>query len=900
LVGGTTWTSNSFLTVSKPRGLTATMDKVGGTTNVHLYITTAPEATSGASDILGGSSSLFRYTDSNGWNLPMTGSSSDLPSVSDWEVDQADNFTLFRGVALAPQGGDSDPNNSGPGRLSVGPLSAFTSGGVTGCTFSATKTYSVANPGTVTINWTATVDQPWVSLSSAGGSLPGGASADVTVSFNAGTGALAAGTTNTATVTFSNTTAAPDDGGSTTRPVTLFVDATSVQGFTTFTANGLPGGPFTPLSQVYTLTSGGGGYNWAASSSSNFVSLISGVSTGTSLSGTIGGCSFTNITIAINTNNANALPIGIYSDTISFSNMTAGTLVGTRTLILTVSSNVFFNANFGDTGSYTNGPLVGQNLWLHQIGSTFSNPFVITNGIPTTASLGGLWYPGMAAGGESAYRNLPQLATLGVPVYVGLLLTITNACPNPNAIDAYYITTLYAENDPGTSAFANYRLGARNIVGNTNFNFIGRTTGQGTTPWSTGTKACDFYTTYRVVVQTDPTGNNMTVYVDPPNASFGSQTPDFVATGSALASLTNGSFLLNQFSSGGRLVPAGGIARISVNTNATTVFNAITPATARPVANFSASPTSGPATLNVNFTDTSTGTRTGWAWDFGDGGTSTAQNPSHAYSAAGTYSVRLIAANGDGSCAITKLNLITVSGVTAPTASFNATTPTSGTEPLLVTFTNTTTGTAPITSFWTFGDGASVTNTGLPNVSHTYAAAGSPFTVSLLASNSAGTSSASFSPITVTPANPFINWQTHYFPGGGPSAAGTADPDGDGVSNTNEFLSGFNPTNGTAYAHIIKVVKSGPDMNITYLGANGDSTWSPGFASRTNVLEYTHGSGSGYNGNYSNNFVTATTSTGAGISILSGGFGTGTVVTVTDTGAASATNRYYRIRVIAP
>jgi fibronectin-binding autotransporter adhesin len=150
------------------------------------------------------------------------------------------------------------------------------------------------------------------------------------------------------------------------------------------------------------------------------------------------------------------------------------------------------------------------------------------------------------------------------------------------------------------------------------------------------------------------------------------------------------------------------------------------------------------------------------------------------------------------------------------------------------------------------------------------------------------------------PADPFTAWQTHYFPGGGPTAAGTADPDGDGVNNTNEFLSSFNPNSATAYAHIIKVVKSGSDMNITYLGANGDDTWSPGFGSRTNVLEFTHGSGSGYNGNYSNNFVTATSSTGAGISILSGGHGTGTVITVTDTGAASVTNRYYRIRVIAP
>ena len=48
-----------------------------------------------------------------------------------------------------------------------------------------------------------------------------------------------------------------------------------------------------------------------------------------------------------------------------------------------------------------------------------------------------------------------------------------------------------------------------------------------------------------------------------------------------------------------------------------------------PTASFTASPTSGTAPLNVQFTDTSTGAPTSWAWDFGDGGTSTSQSPSH-------------------------------------------------------------------------------------------------------------------------------------------------------------------------------------------------------------------------------------------------------------------------------
>ena len=80
-----------------------------------------------------------------------------------------------------------------------------------------------------------------------------------------------------------------------------------------------------------------------------------------------------------------------------------------------------------------------------------------------------------------------------------------------------------------------------------------------------------------------------------------------------------------------------------------------------PVASFTASPTSGPTPLPVQFTDTSTGVPTSWSWTFGDGGTSTSQNPLHQYQAAGTYTVTLTVANSLGSNTLTKSGLISVS-----------------------------------------------------------------------------------------------------------------------------------------------------------------------------------------------------------------------------------------------
>ncbi|HEU4365733.1 MAG TPA: S8 family serine peptidase [Candidatus Krumholzibacteria bacterium] len=79
-------------------------------------------------------------------------------------------------------------------------------------------------------------------------------------------------------------------------------------------------------------------------------------------------------------------------------------------------------------------------------------------------------------------------------------------------------------------------------------------------------------------------------------------------------------------------------------------------------ANFSGAPTSGTAPLAVTFSDLSTGSPTSWSWNFCDGGTSTAQNPSHTYTTAGTYNVTLTASNACGSDAEVKNAYITVTG----------------------------------------------------------------------------------------------------------------------------------------------------------------------------------------------------------------------------------------------
>ena len=157
-------------------------------------------------------------------------------------------------------------------------------------------------------------------------------------------------------------------------------------------------------------------------------------------------------------------------------------------------------------------------------------------------------------------------------------------------------------------------------------------------------------------------------------------------------------------------------------------------ATTVPLPLFIASPTSGTAPLEVTFTDESTGSPASWSWDFGDGNTSTLENPTNTYANDGTYSVTLTEENSLGTNATTMTGYIVV-GSTAPVAAFIANRPTSGTAPLTVQFTDQSTG-SPTSWEWSFGDGST---SSLQNPSETYQNAGT-YTVTLTSSNSEGSS----------------------------------------------------------------------------------------------------------------------------------------------------------------
>lgn len=184
-------------------------------------------------------------------------------------------------------------------------------------------------------------------------------------------------------------------------------------------------------------------------------------------------------------------------------------------------------------------------------------------------------------------------------------------------------------------------------------------------------------------------------------------------------------------------------------------FNAVDGGTPCDVtAAFIANSTSGCAPLNVGFTDQSTGPITSWAWNFGDGGTSTSQNPSHIYNAAGSYTVSLTVTSATCNDVETKTAYITVSAT--PTAQFVGT-PTSGNSPLTVNFTNQSIPQSGTTSWsWNFGDGGTST---AQNPSHQYTAAGT-YTVTLTATNACGSDQevkTNYITVSSTPTNVALN-----------------------------------------------------------------------------------------------------------------------------------------------
>jgi len=154
-------------------------------------------------------------------------------------------------------------------------------------------------------------------------------------------------------------------------------------------------------------------------------------------------------------------------------------------------------------------------------------------------------------------------------------------------------------------------------------------------------------------------------------------------------------------------------------------------------ASMDASPGSGFVPFTVSFTGSATGGSEPYTynWDFGDGGSSTDQNPSYTYSEEGDYTV-IFTVTDDSSQQDTDSIIINASEESEPLEASCSASPAEGEIPFEVTFTGSVSGgTAPYTYSWNFGDGQSSSS---QNPSHTYSSAGT-YTVTLTITDSTTT-----------------------------------------------------------------------------------------------------------------------------------------------------------------
>lgn len=143
---------------------------------------------------------------------------------------------------------------------------------------------------------------------------------------------------------------------------------------------------------------------------------------------------------------------------------------------------------------------------------------------------------------------------------------------------------------------------------------------------------------------------------------------------------------------------------------------------------------------NQTFIDNSSNSPTSWLWNFGNGDTSTQQNPVYVYTTIGTYTVTLTATNTYGSDTETKIDFITIIDLpNDPVPSFTVSPSNKAYENDTVTFTSTSTNVSSATTYnWDYGDlttsGPSETYT---SITYSYSTSGS-YDITLIVTNNGG------------------------------------------------------------------------------------------------------------------------------------------------------------------
>ncbi len=164
----------------------------------------------------------------------------------------------------------------------------------------------------------------------------------------------------------------------------------------------------------------------------------------------------------------------------------------------------------------------------------------------------------------------------------------------------------------------------------------------------------------------------------------------------------------------------------------------------------------GTATVFTDASVSNGSTISSWLWDFGDGTTSTLQNPSHTYTQAGDYTVTLTLPATTGCTVSTATKNINI--ISLPVAAFTYSTPDCLAMAITLTDNSTAAEGIIVSWVWNYGDGTNETKTTNAPFQHTYSTAGT-YIVTLVITTATGCSATTTQTITVSPF-PLVNFTT--------------------------------------------------------------------------------------------------------------------------------------------
>ena len=286
------------------------------------------------------------------------------------------------------------------------------------------------------------------------------------------------------------------------------------------------------------------------------------------------------------------------------------------------------------------------------------------------------------------------------------------------------------------------------------------------------------------------------------------------------------------------------------------------------------------ASCNTSLAFTNTTTGTGpftYYWNFDDAGaSSTSTNPSHSFTAAGTYQISLTAISSVG-CSTTVSQNVNVSSPTAsgPSSSFSL----SSTGGCVAAYSFTNTSSNADSYLWDFGDG---TTSNVTNPTKGYASTGT-FTITLTAYNSSGCQSVSTSSVTVNSVGngplasfdientgsceigakfSFMNTSQHIGFGWIPTSHWDF---GDGTTSTSTFVYGKTYSSSGYKTITLTVVNavgcSSQYSKVLYVGTAPTASFTPNYTACSKSVSFTNNSSTGSGVSYSWNFGDGSSST---------------------------------------